>query len=145
LSTFALEGSEAPATGRRSGHAPLALRYIDLVALALVLPLFVLADWPLLGYAVCAGAWLAQHAVLAYADRRATAALAAGDRRLALGIVGGATLGRLWLVTAAILVVGLVAEREDGLAAAVLTFVLVTLHLGSLAFTRLLYPHEEAG
>ena len=128
--------------GRRSGRAPLALRYVDVIVLVLALPVFVLADWPLLGYAVCAGAWLAQHAVLAFADRRAKAALAAGDRRLALGIIGGATLGRLWLVTAAILVVGLVAEREDGLAAAVLTFALVTLHLGSLAFTRLLYPEE---
>jgi hypothetical protein len=131
--------------GGRSGRAPLALRYVDVIVLALALPLFVVADWPLLGYAVCAGAWLAQHGVLAFSERRARAALAAGDRRLALGIIGGATLGRLWLVTAAILVVGLVAEREDGLAAAVLTFVLVTLHLGSLAFTKFLYPEEGGG
>lgn len=128
--------------GGRSGRAPLALRYVDVIVLALAFPLFVLADWPLLGYGVCAAAWLAQHAVLAFAERRAKDALGRGDRRLALGIIGGATLGRLWLVTAAILVVGLVAERQDGLAAAVLTFALVTLHLGSLAFTKLLYPEE---
>jgi hypothetical protein len=131
-------------TGGRSGRAPLALRYPDVILLILALPVFVLADWPLLGYAVCAAAWLAQHGVLVFAERRTKAALAAGDRRLALGIIGGATLGRLWLVTAAILVVGLVAEREDGLAAAVLTFVLVTLHLGSLAFTKFLYPEAAA-
>jgi hypothetical protein len=144
LSTFALEGSEAPVAGGRSGRAPLALRFPDMVVLVLALPVFVLADWPLLGYAVCAGAWLAQHAVLAFAERRAKAALERGDRRLALGIIGGATLGRLWLVTAAILIVGLVAEREDGLAAAVLTFLLVTVHFGSLAFAKLLYPEEAA-
>ncbi len=132
-------------TGGRAGRAPLALRYPDVVLLVLALPIVLLADWPMLGYAVCAGAWIAQHAVLAYAEGRAKAALEAGDRRLALGIVGGATLGRLWLVTAAILVVGLTAEREDGLAAAVLTAVLVTFHLGSLAFTKLLYPEGEGG
>jgi hypothetical protein len=130
--------------GGRSERAPLALRYVDLIFLALALPVFILADWPLLGYAVCAGAWLAQHAILAFAEARAKQALGRGDRRLALGIIGGATLARLWLVTAAILIVGLVAEREDGLAAAVLTFILVTLHLGSLAFTKFLYPESES-
>lgn len=124
----------------RPGQPPLALRYPDLIALVLALPLFVLSELPVLGYAVCVAAWLAQHAVLAFAEARAKRALGRGDRRLALGIIGGATLGRLWLVTIAILLVGLLGEREDGLAAAVLTFVLVTLHLGSLAVIRLLYP-----
>ncbi|HEX2129306.1 MAG TPA: hypothetical protein VHF58_08840 [Solirubrobacterales bacterium] len=123
-------------TDGRSGRAPLALRYADLVVLALALPAFVAFDWPLLGYAVCAAAWLAQHVVLAYADRRATEALAAGDRRRALGFVGGSTLGRLWLVTAPIIVVGLVAGDEEGLAAAILAAVLVTFHLGSLAISK---------
>ncbi len=112
--------------------------------LALALGLFALAGLPMLGYAVCAAAWLAQHGVLAYADARATAALRRGDRRLALGIVGGATLARLWLVTAAILLVGLLGEREDGLAAAVLALVLITVHLGCLAATKLLYPDASA-
>ncbi len=94
----------------------------------------------MVGYAALAAAWLAQHAVNAYAEARSRAALADGDRRLALGIVGGATLVRLWLVTAAILAVGLVADREDGLAAAVLAFVLVTVHLGCLAFSKFMYP-----
>lgn len=130
--------------GGRSGRAPLALRFPDMIVLILALPVFVVADWPLLGYAVCAGAWLAQHAVLAFAERRAKAALEAGDRRLALAMIGGATLSRVWLVTGAILAVGLAAEREDGLAAAVLTFVLVTLHLASLALTRFLYPEQRS-
>jgi hypothetical protein len=133
LSTLALDGSERGA--RRPG--PLA-RYADLVVLALALPVFVLAGLPLLGYAATAAAWLAQHAVLAFADRRAAAALADGRRRSALGIVGAATLGRVWLVTLAILLVGLLGEREDGLAAALLTLVLVTIHLACLAVSKLL-------
>jgi len=128
--------SSAPDRGR----APLALRYGDVIVLAAALPVFALADLPLVGYAALAVAWFAQHAVLALAEARAGEALARGDRRLALGIVGGATLARLWLVTGTILGVGLLGDREDGLAAAVLAFILVTIHLGCLAFTKLLYP-----
>lgn len=139
LSTLALEGSDASAAS--SGARPgLLLRYADLALLALALPLFVLAGLPLLGYAAAAAAWLAQHAILAYADRASVAALKRGERNRALGIVGFSTLGRLWLVTLAILLVGLLGEREDGLAAAVLTLVLVTAHLGTLAISKLFYP-----
>lgn len=116
------------------------VRYGDLVLLALALPLFVAADLPLLGYAVAAGAWIVQHLMLAFADRRAAAALALGDRRRAMGIVGATTLGRLWLVTMSILLVGLLGAREDGLAAAVLSLVLVTVHLACLAISKLFYP-----
>ncbi|MQA76316.1 MAG: hypothetical protein GEU88_18650 [Solirubrobacterales bacterium] len=118
------------------------LRYADLGLLALALPVFLVADLPLLGYAAAAAAWLAQHAILAGAGRAASAALARRDRRRALGIIGAATLGRLWLVTLAILLVGLLGAREDGLAAALLSLVLVTAHLGSLALTKLLYPDD---
>ncbi len=45
-------------------------------------------------------------------------------------MVGASTLGRVWLVALAVLLVGLLGDREDGLAAAVLTAVLVTVHLG---------------
>jgi hypothetical protein len=140
LSTLALEGSEGRAA---SGGPPLALRYADLGLLIAALPIFLVAGWPMLGYAVCAAAWLAQHGILALAERGSKAALVAGDRRRALGITAAATLGRLWLVTLAILLVGLLGEREDGLAAAVLTLALVTLHLGSVACARLLYPAEH--
>jgi len=136
LSTLALGGSDADAPGRPGAL----VRYADLVVLALALPLFVLAGWPLLGYAVAAAAWIAQHAILAAADRFAADSLAGGDRRRALGAIGAATLARVWLVATAILLVGLLGEREDGLAAALLSLVLVTVHLGCLALTKLLYP-----
>jgi len=138
LSTFALEGSEA-ASGGRPGFL---LRYADLVLLALALPVFVVADLPLLGYAVAAVAWIAQHVVLRVAERGAGGAIARGDRRRALGLIGAATVGRLWVVTLPILLVGVLAEREAGLAAAVLAAALVTVHLAAVGLTRLLHPEE---
>lgn len=141
MSTLVLEGSEAAAVpgGARPG---VLLRYADLVLLALALPIFLLAGLPVLGYAAAAAAWLAQHAILAFADRASVAALRRGERNRALGIVGFSTLGRLWLVTLTILLVGLLGEREDGLAAAVLTLALVTVHLGCWGISRLLYPES---
>jgi len=138
LSTLALEGSDAASRGRPS----ILLRYADLGLLALALPVFVLADLPLLGYAVAAAAWLAQHAVRRAAERGAGAAIGRGDRRRALGLIGAATVGRLWVVTLPILLVGVLAEREAGLAAAVLAALLVTVHLATVGLTRLLYPEE---
>lgn len=120
----------------------LALRYADVIVLGVALPIFLLADLPLLGYAAAAGAWIVQHALLAFAQRTAAAALRSGDRRRAMGAIGVTTLARVWLVALAILLVGLLGEREDGLAAAVLSLALVTVHLGSTAVARLLYPQE---
>jgi hypothetical protein len=136
---------EAP-DGRLQGAPRVArlLRRIDLAILALALPLFAVLDWPLLGYAVAAVAWLAQRTLQHFAASRAQAALGRGERRVALGAIAGATLGRVWIVTLAILLVGVLAEREDGLAAAVLSFVLVTAHLIGEAFARLLEPEPSA-
>jgi hypothetical protein len=134
LSTLAIEGSSGLSGGRRLGFA---LRYADLALLAAALPLFVIAGWPLLGYAVTAGAWLAQRGIHRGAERRSARALSAGDRRGALGAIAVSTLARVWLVTLSILLVGLLAEHEDGLAAAVLTLVLVTAFLAGQFLSRL--------
>jgi hypothetical protein len=112
LSTLALETSaEAPRSGRGVG-ATLA-RYCDLVLLAAALPVFVVAGWPLLGYAAAAVAWLAQHVVLFLAERHAAQALERGERTRAMGAIGFATLGRLWLVTGTILLVGVIADSAS--------------------------------
>jgi hypothetical protein len=140
LSTLAIEGS-SPVSGR-AGSLILALRYGDLLLLALALPVFVFAGWPLLGYAVAAGAWLVQRAIELAADRRAARALADRQRRTALGVIGAATLARVWLVTLAILLVGLLGARQDGLAAALLSVVLITAHLGGRSLDRLLRTGE---
>jgi putative exporter of polyketide antibiotics len=93
----------------------------------------------MLGYAVCAGAWLIGRAMHLAAERHVARSLANGNRRSAMGALAAATLGRVWLVALAILLVGL-AEREAGLAAAVLAAALVTVHLGARAIERLLEP-----
>ncbi|MFN8161169.1 MAG: hypothetical protein U0R52_09050 [Solirubrobacterales bacterium] len=120
------------------------VRHADLVILALALPAFLIAGWPMLGYAVIAAAWLAQAALQTAAERRSARALAEGDRRSALGLIAGSTLGRVWLVTISILLVGGLAEREDGLAAALLGVVLVTASLAGRAFARLMEPGEPS-
>jgi hypothetical protein len=117
----------------------LVLGCADLVLLALVLPIFLLAGWPLSGYAVAAGAWLAQRGVQIVASRRATGAQKRGDRRAALGILAGATLARVWLIALAVLLVGL-AEREAGLAAALLSAALFTVYLATQFAVQLLAP-----
>jgi hypothetical protein len=113
-------------------------RYFDLGLLAAALPVFLVTGLPMAGYAAAAVAWLAQHFVLRIAERHAASALERGDRTRAMGTIGFATLGRLWIVTGAILVVGLAVEEEAGLAAAILCVVLVTAHLGGVALTRLM-------
>ncbi|MGI9019179.1 MAG: hypothetical protein ACR2G3_00520 [Solirubrobacterales bacterium] len=123
-------------------RAPLALRYADMLLLALALPIFVLADFPLIGYITAAVAWVVQHVVWVVSERRATGALRRGDKRSALGAVGVSMVGRLWIVTLPIFLVGIIVEREAGLAAAVLTVALVTAHLGAVAMTRLFHPQE---
>jgi len=140
LSTLAIDGSNSVS---RAGFGVLALRYGDLVLLALALPVFIVAGWPMLGYAVAAGAWLAQWGIELAANRRVARALAAGERRTALGVLGASTLARVWLVALAILLVGLLGERQDGLAAALLSTVVFTAHLGGRSLERLLAQGES--
>ena len=138
MSTLAIEGSSQLEGGRR---ATLAVSYADLALLALALPTFVLAGWPMLGYAVGAGAWLLQRGIQIAATRRVTRLERRGDRRAALGIMAGATLARVWLITLAVLLVGL-AEREAGLAAALLSAALFTVYLVAQFGVRLLGPQR---
>jgi hypothetical protein len=116
---------------------------IDLIVLAIALPVFVLAGWPLLGYAVFAVAWLAGRAVHLAAERRAAGLLADGNRRGAMGTIAWATMGRVWLVALAVLLVGL-AERKAGLAAALLAVAVVTTYFAGRGARALFSPEEQA-
>jgi hypothetical protein len=137
LSTLAIDGSD-PAPGSRFAAV---VRYADLVALAVALPVFLIAGLPMLGYAVAAAAWLVAAAVQVAAERHVKRSIADGRRNSALGAMAAATLGRVWLVALAILLVGL-ADRESGLAAAVLAAVLVTVHFSGMAIGRLMAADE---
>ena len=90
---------------------------------------------------MAAAVWLVQRGIQIAASRRATRAQKRGDRRAALGILAGATLGRVWLIALAVLLVGL-AEREAGLAAAVLSAVLFTVYLGPFAAPAVSSPPD---
>ncbi len=113
------------------------LRYLDIGVLVAALPVFVLADLPMLGYAATAAAWLAQRGVQVLAGRRA---VATGDRRAAIGVLGATMMARLWLVGLSVLGAGLV-DRHAGLAAAVFAAVLFTVFFLTLLIVK---PLEEA-
>jgi hypothetical protein len=119
-------------------------KHVDLLVLAAALAVFVLGGLPLLGYAVAAGAWLAQRGIQVLAGRRVGAELAAGNRQRAMGIVAATTLGRVWLMVTAVLLGGLV-EREAGLSAAVLLLALFTISFAAQGLVHLLEPEGQAG
>jgi hypothetical protein len=114
------------------------IRYADLALLVVALPVFLAADLPLLGYAVAAAAWIVQRLVRFASERRVAASLAAGERRAAVGVTAASTLGRAWFVALCVLLVGVLGDREDGLAAAVLAAVLFTAQFGGIALSRML-------
>lgn len=120
-------------------------KYVDLIALALALPVFLLAGFPMLGYATGAAVWLVQRVVQSVAARRAQKELAHGERQRAMGIVAGTGLGRVWLMAAAVLVVGLAVERQAGLAAAVLVVVLFTISMAAQGFRQLFGDGADRG
>ena len=139
MTALALEGSSAV---ERRGRGATAARYLDLPLLAIALVVFIAADLPMLGYAVIAGVWLLQLAAELDAERRAKRELAEGDRRAAMGWVGATSLGRVWLVALAVLLVGLLGDRDAGLAAAVLAAILFTAHLLGRLLARLIAGEE---
>jgi hypothetical protein len=100
----------------------IAVRYLDLVLLALALPVFLLGGLPMLGYAAGAAAWLVQRGVQLGLNRKAAAA---DDPRAVVGIAAGSMIGRGWLVALTIFAAGL-KDEDAGLAAAVLVIVLFT-------------------
>jgi hypothetical protein len=99
-------------------------RYLDLLLVALALPVFLAAGLPLAGLAVGGGVWVAQRALQTYLDRRAGASK---DPRTVVGLLAGSMIARGWLVAIAVFLVGL-SDNEAGLAAAVLVIVLFTFY-----------------
>lgn len=137
---LAIAGPSDAAAGNRAATF---VRYLDLLALVIALPVFIAAGFPMLAYTVIAAVWLVQLGIERYAERRSLAELAGGNRRGAMGWVAAMTLGRVWLVVTAVLLVGLLATRDDGLAAALLAVVLFTLHFVCRFIARAMTPPEE--
>lgn len=124
-----------PLAGLADPLAP--VRYLDVVLVVLAAPFVVLLGGPVLGYVVGAGLWLVQRVVEAVLDRAGRGA----DPRRELGLRFASMIGRTWLVGIGILLVGLLAEREDGFTAAVLCLAAYTVHL---ACALILRPLERA-
>ncbi|HEX5929027.1 MAG TPA: hypothetical protein VFY48_06505 [Solirubrobacterales bacterium] len=119
-------------------------KYADLIVLASALAVFLLAGLPMLGFAVGAAAWLVQKGVQMFVAAQVKGELKAGNRNRAMGIVAMTTLGRVWLMATAVLLVGL-AEREAGLAAAVLVLVLFTVSFAAQGISHLFGEPEGQG
>lgn len=119
-------------------------KYVDLIVLATGLAVFLLGGLPMLGFAVGAGAWLLQKGIQMLVAARVKGELKTGNRQRAMGIVAMTTLGRVWLMATAVLLVGL-AEREAGLAAAVLVLVLFTVSFAAQGISHLFGEPEGQG
>jgi len=117
------------------------LQNMDLVLLAVALPIFLAAGFPLLGWGVAAAAWIAQRAIRAYTSRRAEAS---NDPRTVAGLLAGSMIARGWLAALAIFGVGL-SDNEAGLSAAVLFIALFTVFLTSEMILRPFEPGKGGG
>ncbi len=131
MSTLALEPSRHDAEGRRAGSLA---RFADLVLLVVALPVFLLAGLEIVAYLAIAAAWLAQRGIQHYAETRMQDV---SGRMGALRLIAGSFIARLWLLTIAILVVGVATDDETGLTAAVFAAALVTADLAGEAISRL--------
>lgn len=107
----------------------LALRNLELAFMALALPVFIGAGWPLAGWIVGSLIWIVWRLIGAYLDGRAAAAQG-NLQRLAL-IQGASSVGRGWILLIGILAAGLIISREVGFAAALLLTVLFTVSISS--------------
>lgn len=113
------------------------VRYFDFVVLALALPVFIVADLPIVGYLTAAAAWSGQRAIQAFTTRRASATK---DPRTVVGLMAGSMIGRGWLVAAAIFIVGVADSSKAGLAAAVLFITLFTVYF---TINMILRPFDQ--
>jgi hypothetical protein len=135
LSTVGSETSEGqPAPPRDDGtrelpplKVPAWVRYLDFAALALALPVFILADFPLGGYLVGGGAWVVQRTIQVLIQRRATASR---DPRTVVGLLAGSMIARGWFCAGAIFLAGIIGDNDTGLAAALLIVMLFTVYFG---------------
>src|SRR3954471_16058917 len=112
------------------------MRNVDVLALALALPLFIVAGWPLLGWLLGRGSWALQRAISEYAVRKAEAS---DDPRTKVGLLAGSMIGRGWLVAGIILAVGL-KNNDAGLSAAVLFLLVFTIQF---TMTLAMRPFEK--
>ena len=109
------------------------IRFLDLFALLVALPLFLLAGLPIAAYLVGGGVWILQRAVQIVLQRRAEAS---DDPRIVAGYTAGSMIARGWMCALAIFGVGLAEGDEAGLSAALLVIGLFTVYFTVRMITR---------
>jgi hypothetical protein len=122
--------------------APMGLRIarnVDLVVLALAVPLFLATGISFAGWAIGAGAWVIQRAVKVAATRRARAS---DDPRTTVGLMAGSMIVRGWIVAGIIFGVGIATSDEAGLSGALLFIATFTIWFTASLIAR---PLEEEG
>jgi hypothetical protein len=101
------------------------VRYLDFVALALALPIFIFGGFPIAGYLVGGGAWVVQRAIQVFLQRKAAASR---DPRTIVGLTAGSMIARGWFCAIAIFLAGIIGSDATGLAAALLVVGLFTVY-----------------
>lgn len=104
------------------------LRFLDVVVVLAAAPFVLLAGAPFLGYAVAAGAWTLQRFIAISIERKAKQA---DDVRRAVGLNVGALLARVWLLALAIVLVGVLADSDQGVAACVTALAALTIYFAN--------------
>jgi hypothetical protein len=102
-------------------------RYMDFGVLIAALPIFLLGDLPIAGWAVGAGGYAIQRIVR---DVLANKARESEDPRTVAGILVASMLARGFLIALALLGVGLAVSNKAGLCAAVLFLAAFTISFG---------------
>jgi hypothetical protein len=124
-----------PATPEADPTSVKVMKNIDVLVLAIALPIFLVAGFPILGWITGAGAWAIQRGIAAFAADRATKAT---DPRTKVGLLAGSMIGRGWLVAGIIIAVGL-GNNDAGLSAAILFLVTFT---AQFMMTLVMRPFE---
>jgi hypothetical protein len=112
-------------------------RNMDIGLLVAALPIFLLGDLPMAGYAVGAGGYVIQRIIR---DVLANQARKSDDPRSVAGILVASMLARGFLIAFALLGVGLAVSNKAGLCAAVLFLAAFTISFGMGLALR---PFEE--
>ncbi|MGA7396288.1 MAG: hypothetical protein WBW62_02465 [Solirubrobacterales bacterium] len=129
--------------GEMSNRSLTFLANLDLLVLAIALPIFITAGFPMVGYLVAAVLWIASRLIHMTAERKAMENLMAGKRNSAMGTIAATSLGSAWLMAIGVLVAGVAISNEVGLSAAVLLVVLFTLNLATRGAVALAKSDRE--
>lgn len=115
------------------------LKYADLAIIAVALPVFIAAGYPLLGWAGAAIGWGGQRLIQYLVEKKASEA---EDVKGFFRLMAGSLIGRSWFLVISIFAVGLI-ERPAGLSAAVLAAIVFTFYLAMSLINRPETPTVE--